>query len=153
MGSCASNRGVANPARPSHWHRISFYQHLFDSSSRPLRLCGESAPLRDLLHELRALFIMVLTLTHSNLENDMSRKKIKSGLRRQRLVKFNLAREVHYIQRRPKSAQKRNPFVLPNAYDDLFIGYQRSWKGHRVTQRKNAGSIDRRIHSPPFWAS
>jgi len=27
-----------------------------------------------------------LTLTHSNLENDMSRKKIKSGLRRQRLV-------------------------------------------------------------------
>jgi hypothetical protein len=49
-----------------------------------------------------------------------------------------------------KLRQKRNPYMLPNAYDDLSILYQRSWKAHRGTQRKHAGSIDRRIHSPPF---
>jgi hypothetical protein len=51
-----------------------------------------------------------------------------------------------------KVRQKRNPYMLPNAWDDLFIGYQRTWKEHRGTQRKSAGSINRRIHSPPFWA-
>jgi hypothetical protein len=50
-----------------------------------------------------------------------------------------------------KLRQKRNPYMLPNAWDDLFIGYQRTWKEHRGTQRKSAGSINRRIHSPPFW--
>jgi hypothetical protein len=49
-----------------------------------------------------------------------------------------------------KVRQKRNPYMLPNAWDDLFIGYQRSWKEHRGTQRKNAGSINRRIHSPAW---
>src|SRR5258708_21569020 len=47
--------------------------------------------------------------------------------------------------------QKRKSQMLPNAYDDLSIPYQRSWKEHRGTQRKNADSIDRRIHGPPFW--
>ena len=50
-----------------------------------------------------------------------------------------------------KLRQKRKSDMLPNAYDDLSIRYQRSWKEHRGTQRKNAASIDRRIHGPPFW--
>jgi hypothetical protein len=52
-----------------------------------------------------------------------------------------------------KVRQKRNPYTLPNAWDDLFIGYQRTWKEHRGTQRKSPGSINRRFHSPPFWVS
>ena len=51
-----------------------------------------------------------------------------------------------------KLRQKRKWHMLPNAWDDLFIGYQRTWKEHRGTQRKSAGGINRRIHSPPFWA-
>jgi hypothetical protein len=51
-----------------------------------------------------------------------------------------------------KVRQKRNPYKLPNAYDDLFIRYQRSWKEHRGTQRKNASSVHRGVHSPAFWA-
>src|SRR5258708_16087308 len=51
-----------------------------------------------------------------------------------------------------KVRQKRNPYMLPNAWDDLFIGCQRTWKEHRGTQRKSAGGINRRIHRPPFWA-
>jgi hypothetical protein len=51
-----------------------------------------------------------------------------------------------------KLRQKRNWHMLPNSYDDLSIRYQRSWKENRGTQRKNAGSINRSIHSPPFWA-
>jgi hypothetical protein len=51
-----------------------------------------------------------------------------------------------------KVRQKRDPYMLPNAWDDLIIGYQRTWKEHRGTQRKSAGGINRRIHSPPFWA-
>jgi hypothetical protein len=51
-----------------------------------------------------------------------------------------------------KLRQKRKSHMLPNAYDDLSIRYQRSWKEHRGTQRKNAGSINRRFHSPAFWA-
>jgi hypothetical protein len=50
-----------------------------------------------------------------------------------------------------KVRQKRSPHWLPTAYDDLSIRYQRNWKGHRKSQRRNAGSIDRRIHSPPCW--
>ena len=50
-----------------------------------------------------------------------------------------------------KVRQKRNPYMLPNAYDDLSLRYQRSWKEHRGAQRKTGGSINRRIHSPPFW--
>jgi hypothetical protein len=50
-----------------------------------------------------------------------------------------------------KLRQKRKSQMLPNAYDDLSIRYQRSWKEHRGTQRKIADSIDRRIHGPPFW--
>ena len=49
--------------------------------------------------------------------------------------------------------QKRKWHMLPNAYDNLSIRYKRSWKEHRGTQRKSAGSINRRIHSPPFWVS
>ena len=49
-----------------------------------------------------------------------------------------------------KFRQKRSPHSLPNAYDDLSIRYQRSWKEHRRAQRKNADGINRRIHSPPF---
>jgi hypothetical protein len=48
-----------------------------------------------------------------------------------------------------KFRQKRSPHSLLNAHDDLFIRHQRSWKEHRTTQRKNAGGINRRIHSPP----
>jgi hypothetical protein len=51
-----------------------------------------------------------------------------------------------------KLRQKRKWHMLPNAYHDLSLRYQRSWKEHRGTQRKSAGSINRRIHSPPFWA-
>lgn len=40
---------------------------------------------------------------------------------------------------------------LPTSYDDVFLRYQRSWKEYRRTQRKVAGSINRRIHSPPIW--
>jgi hypothetical protein len=40
---------------------------------------------------------------------------------------------------------------LPNAHDDLFLRYQRSWKEHREAQRKTGGCVNRRIHSPPFW--
>jgi hypothetical protein len=50
-----------------------------------------------------------------------------------------------------KLRQKRSSHWLPNAYDDLSIAYQRTWKEHRRTQRRNAGSIDRRIHGAPFW--
>ena len=50
-----------------------------------------------------------------------------------------------------KVRQKRSPHWLPNAYDDLSIRYQRNWKEHRKSQRKNAGSIDRRVHGRPFW--
>jgi hypothetical protein len=50
-----------------------------------------------------------------------------------------------------KLRQKRKSHMLPDAYDDLSIQYQRSWKEHRGTQRKNAGCINRRFHSPPFW--
>ena len=51
-----------------------------------------------------------------------------------------------------KLRQKRKSHMLPNAYDDLSIRYQRNWKAHRGTQRKNAGNINRRVHSPAFWA-
>jgi hypothetical protein len=50
-----------------------------------------------------------------------------------------------------KLPQERNPHRLPNAHDDLSLRYQRSWKGHRGSQRKNADTINRRFHSPPFW--
>jgi hypothetical protein len=51
-----------------------------------------------------------------------------------------------------KLRQKRKSHMLPDAYDDLSLQYQRSWKEHRRAQRRNAGSINRRFHSPPFWA-
>jgi len=50
-----------------------------------------------------------------------------------------------------KLRQKRNSDRLPNAHDDLALRYQRSWKEHRGIQRKNTSSINRQIHSPPFW--
>ena len=52
-----------------------------------------------------------------------------------------------------KLRQKRKWHMLPNAYHDLSLRYQRSWKEHRRNQQKSAGSINRRIHSPPFWVS
>ena len=52
-----------------------------------------------------------------------------------------------------KLRQKRKWHMLPNAYHDLSLRYQRCWKEHRRNQLKNAGSINRRIHSPPFWVS
>ena len=50
-----------------------------------------------------------------------------------------------------KLRQERNSNRLPNAHDDLSLRYQRSWKEHRGAQRKNASSINRWFHSPPFW--
>ena len=50
-----------------------------------------------------------------------------------------------------KTRQRRNSNRLPNAHDDLSLRYQRSWKEHRGIQRKNTSSINRQIHSPPFW--
>jgi hypothetical protein len=50
-----------------------------------------------------------------------------------------------------KLRQERNSDRLPNAHDDLSLRYQRSWKEHRGIQRKNTSSINREIHSPPFW--
>ena len=50
-----------------------------------------------------------------------------------------------------KLRQKRNSHMLPNSHDDLSLWYQRSWKEHRGNQRKNASSINRWFHSPPFW--
>ena len=50
-----------------------------------------------------------------------------------------------------KLRQERNSDRLPNAHDDLSLRYQRSWKEHRGIQRKNTSSINRQIHSPPFW--
>ena len=50
-----------------------------------------------------------------------------------------------------KLRQKRNPHMLPDIYDDLSLRYQRSWKEHRGVQRKNASSVNRWFHSPPFW--
>jgi hypothetical protein len=52
-----------------------------------------------------------------------------------------------------KLRQKRKLHMLPNAYHDLSLRYQRSWKEHRGTQRKSVGNINRRFHSPPFWVS
>jgi hypothetical protein len=57
--------------------------------------------------------------------------------------------ESHGVAFKPR--QRRNSHLLPNAHDDLSIRYQRSWKEHRGAQRKTAGSINRQIHSPPFW--
>jgi hypothetical protein len=51
-----------------------------------------------------------------------------------------------------KLRQKRKWHILPNAHHDLSLHYQRSWKEHHGTQQKNAGSINRHVHSPPFWA-
>ena len=51
-----------------------------------------------------------------------------------------------------KLRQRRNSQMLPNAYDDLSIRCQRSWKKHCGTQRKRADSINRRIHAPLLWA-
>ena len=51
-----------------------------------------------------------------------------------------------------KLRQKRSSHWLPNSWDDISRPRHRSWKEHRRTQRKNAGGIDRRVHSPPFWA-
>ena len=50
-----------------------------------------------------------------------------------------------------KLRQRRDSHLLPNAHDDLSLRYQRSWKEHRGAQRKNARSINRQIHSPPYW--
>jgi hypothetical protein len=50
-----------------------------------------------------------------------------------------------------KLRQKRKWDMLPDAYHDLSLRYQRSWKEHRSAQRKNTRNINRRIHSPPFW--
>jgi hypothetical protein len=50
-----------------------------------------------------------------------------------------------------KLQQRRNSNRLPNAHDDLSLRYQRSWKEHRGIQRKNTSSINRQIHSLPFW--
>ena len=50
-----------------------------------------------------------------------------------------------------KLRQKRKWHMLPNAYHDLSLRYQRNWKEHRSAQRKNIRNINRRIHSPPFW--
>jgi hypothetical protein len=50
-----------------------------------------------------------------------------------------------------KLRQERNSNRLPNAQDDLSLRYQRSWKEHREIQRKNTSSINRQIHSAPFW--
>jgi hypothetical protein len=50
-----------------------------------------------------------------------------------------------------KLRQKRKSHMLPNYYDDLFLQYQRSWKEHREIQRKDAASINRRVHSPAYW--
>ena len=49
------------------------------------------------------------------------------------------------------SGKNRNSNRLPNAHDDLSLRYQRSWKEHRGAQRRTAGCINRRIHSPPSW--
>ena len=50
-----------------------------------------------------------------------------------------------------KLRQKRKWHMLPNAYHDLSLRYQRSWKEHRSAQRKNTRNINRRTHSPLFW--
>jgi hypothetical protein len=50
-----------------------------------------------------------------------------------------------------KLRQKRKWHMLPNAYDDLSLRYQRTWKEHRRAQRKNTRSINRGIHGPAFW--
>jgi hypothetical protein len=50
-----------------------------------------------------------------------------------------------------KVRPKRSSHRLPTAYDDIFLHHQRSWKEYRRTQRKVVGSINRRMHSPPFW--
>jgi hypothetical protein len=52
-----------------------------------------------------------------------------------------------------KLRQKRKWHMLPDAHDDLSLRYQRNWKEHRGIQRKNTSSINRQIHSPPFWVS
>jgi hypothetical protein len=50
-----------------------------------------------------------------------------------------------------KLRQKRKWHMLPDAYDDLSIRYERSWKEHRRAQCKNTRSINRQMHSPSFW--
>jgi hypothetical protein len=50
-----------------------------------------------------------------------------------------------------KVRPKRSSHRLPTAYDDISFHHQRSWKEYRRTQRKVVGSINRRMHSPPFW--
>jgi hypothetical protein len=50
-----------------------------------------------------------------------------------------------------KLRRKRTSNALPSLYDDIYIRHQRSWKKHRLTQRKCSDEINRQIHSPPFW--
>jgi hypothetical protein len=46
---------------------------------------------------------------------------------------------------------KRSANRLPDAYDDMFIRYQRTWKRRRQTQRKDINNISRQVHRPLFW--
>jgi hypothetical protein len=50
-----------------------------------------------------------------------------------------------------KVRRKRSSHRLPTAYEDIFLRHQRSWKEYRRKQRKVVSSINRRMHSPPFW--
>jgi hypothetical protein len=50
-----------------------------------------------------------------------------------------------------KLRRKRSSHWLPNSWDDLSRHYERSWKEHRKTRLRNAGRIDRRFHSHPYW--
>jgi hypothetical protein len=50
-----------------------------------------------------------------------------------------------------KLRQKRSSHMLPHSWDDISRPHDRNWKRYRKRQRSNAGSIDRRIHSPPCW--
>jgi hypothetical protein len=62
----------------------------------------------------------------------------------------SFGRHTHILIQSLQMRQKRNPHILPTAYDDLFIRYQRSWKVNRHTQPKNAGNINRRNPQPSF---
>jgi hypothetical protein len=47
-----------------------------------------------------------------------------------------------------KLRQKLNSHMLPNAYDDLSLRYQRSWKEHRRTPVKERGQHQPAIPQP-----
>ena len=78
-------------------------------------------------------------------------RRPKTGKERRAHFSSEAAQEVletHGIDL--KERRKRNARRLPTSWDDISRSRIRNWKKYRGTHRRNAGGIDRRIHSCPF---